>query len=97
MNESDKDIIKVLNSNDYFILSKIYYPEEKMGDCVGRGLTKKLISERTELSISTINRSIPKLLKAGLVKEGIRQINKKTYYLSAKGKQRLLEVRKREW
>lgn len=97
MIDTDKDVIKTLNSNDYFILSKIYYPEKKLGNCEGRGITKDLIAERSKLSISTVNRSIPKLLKAGLIKEAVKQINKKAYYISAKGQQRLKELREREW
>ena len=97
MIDTDKDVIKTLNSNDYFILSKIYYTEKKLGNCEGRGINKYLIGERSKLSISTVNRSIAKLLKAGLIKEAVKQINKKAYYISAKGQQRLKELREREW
>lgn len=92
-----KEALRTLNSNDYVVLSSIRFPEKNLGECEAKGITKDLLVERSKLSKSTINRSLPKLLKAGLIKEAIKQVNKKAYYLSAKGIQRLAEVRKREW
>ena len=97
MADNDKDMLKVLNSNDYVVLASIRYPEKKLGECEAYGITKDLIIERSKLSSSTVNRSLPKLLRAGLIKEAIKRVNKKAYYLSPLGAKRLIEIRKREW
>lgn len=38
-----------------------------------------------KLSKSTIRRSLKKLMNDGYVKEGIKKVNNKTYYISSKG------------
>lgn len=99
-NNQDIDTIKALkslNSNDYVVLASVRYPEKGLGECEAKGITKDDLVLRSKLSLSTVNRALPKLLKAGLIKEAIKQVNKKAYYLSAKGTNRLKEVFKKEW
>ena len=84
--------MNILNSNDYMILACIRDTENNIGLCEARGMTKIMIKERTELSISTVNRSINKLLEAGFINNAIKEINKKTYYINKIGTNRLLEV-----
>ena len=51
-----------LNSNDLVVLNSIIDKENNLGLCEARGMTKDLLVKKTELSLSTINRSIEKLL-----------------------------------
>jgi predicted transcriptional regulator len=82
----------ILNSNDFRILSSIVDKEHDLGMCEARGITKKALVEKTNLSDSTINRSIKKLLDEELIANAIKQINTKAYYLTLKGEERMNQV-----
>ena len=83
------------NNNVYIVLQCIRDKDHDLGLCEARGMTKELISKKSELSISTINRAIPKLLELGLIKEALKQINKKAYYVTPKGIERVKELYKK--
>jgi len=85
----------ILNSNDFRILSCIIDKEKDLGMCEARGVTKKALAERSKLSLSTINRSIKKLLEEELIADAIKQINTKAYYITVKGEDRMDEVFKK--
>lgn len=97
--QRDKTVLRVLNSNDYVVLSSVRQPNrgKGFGECEAKGVTKDMLVEKSNLSKSTVHRAVQKLLKAGLIKEAIKQVNKKAYYLSAKGIERLREIRETEW
>ena len=82
----------ILNSNDFRILSCIVDKEYDLGMCEARGITKKALIDKTELSESTINRSIKKLLDEKLIANAIKQINTKAYYITIKGEDRINEI-----
>lgn len=82
----------ILNSNDFRILSSIVDKDKDLGMCEARGITKKALAEKTNLSDSTINRSIKKLLDEKLIANAIKQINTKAYYLTLKGEERMNQV-----
>jgi RIO-like serine/threonine protein kinase len=82
----------ILNSNDFKILSCIVDKERDLGMCEARGITKKILAKKSELSDSTINRSIKKLLDERLIANAIKQINTNAYYLTIKGEDRLNEI-----
>lgn len=84
--------MQILNTNDFLILSCMRDKEHNLGMCEARGMTRKLISEKSQLSMSTVIRSTNKLLNAGLIKHGIKQINTMTYYVTEDGVNRLKEV-----
>lgn len=82
----------ILNSNDFKILSCIVDKERDLGMCEARGITKKILAKKAELSDSTINRSVKKLLDERLIANAIKQINTNAYYLTIKGEDRLNEI-----
>ena len=84
----------ILNSNDYVILYSIRDSKNNLGLCEGRGMSKKVIAERSKLSLSTVTRSVAKLLESGFISEAIKQVNTNAYYINEKGKARLSEVYK---
>lgn len=88
-------MMTTLNSNDYLILAYMRDIKNDIGVREARGMTKKIIAERSKLSISTVNRSIVKLLDSGLISEAIKQVNTNAYYVNEKGKARLIEVNKK--
>ena len=82
----------ILNSNDFKILSCIVDKENDLGMCEARGITKKALAKRSNLSESTINRSIKKLLDEELIANAIKQINTNAYYITLKGENRMDEI-----
>lgn len=82
----------ILNSNDFKILACIVDKENDFGLCEARGTTKDMLKERSGLSMSTVNRSVKKLLQEELIAEGIKQIKKHSFYLTKKGKERMEDV-----
>lgn len=84
--------MKTLNNNDFLILAKVVDKERSLGNCEARGTNKQRLSERSNLSMSTVTRSVSKLLEYGFIGEGIKQINSKTYYITQLGRQRLKEI-----
>lgn len=72
----------VLNKNDYRMLNKLmdsecYSPMES--------LTLKALSESTNMSISNLRIIKSNFLLMGLIKEGAKDGNSKTYYITEKG------------
>lgn len=84
--------MQILNTNDFLILSCMRDKDKNLGLCEARGMTRKTISEKSELSMSTVIRSTNKLLNAGLIKHGIKKVNTMTYYVTEEGIVRLKEV-----
>lgn len=84
----------LLNSNDYKVLICIVDKEKNIGLSQARATTKKIICNSSKLSLSTVNRAISKLLEEELIAEGIKNISKKTYYITKKGIERLKEIKK---
>jgi len=82
-----------LNSNDYRILACVVDKEKNRGLAIGRGSTLKQIVEKTGLSIVKVRNTIMILLEEGLVVEGIKRIKAKTYCISEKGSNKLLELK----
>lgn len=87
--------MKTLNNNTIKVLIKIRDKENNLGLCQGRGVTKDDIVKRCDLSDSTVNRAIKLLLDKGYIKEGIKNINKKTYYISQEGVDMLRFINKK--
>lgn len=83
------------NNNVYIVLQCIRDKNNDLGLCEARGMTKELIVQRSQLSTSTVNRAIIKLLELGLIKEAIKQVNKKAYYVTPKGVERVKELYKK--
>ena len=84
----------LLNSNDYKVLICIVDKEKNIGLSQARATTKEIICNSSKLSLSTVNRAISKLLEEELIAEGIKNISKKTYYITKKGIERLREIKK---
>lgn len=85
---NDKDFyqaISTLNSNDLLVLSCVRDREKNTGNCSARGTIKAVLVEKSGLSISTINRSVKKLIACGLLGNGVKQVNKTTFYITEKG------------
>src|SRR5574344_908132 len=91
-NNMEFNKIILLNSNDLVILSSIVDKTNNLGMCEARGITKTLLSEKTNLSLSTVNRCINKLVKLGYVGNAIKQVRKNSYYLTKKGYEKLNET-----
>lgn len=83
------------NNNVYIVLQCIRDTKLDLGLCEARGMTKELIAQKSQLSSSTVNRAIAKLLELGLIKEALKQINKKAYYVTPKGVERVKEIYKK--
>jgi len=84
----------VLNSNDFVVLSSIRDKKNNLGLCKARGMTVKTLVEASKLSESTVRRSIKKLLQREYIDYGIKQINKDSFYVTAKGIKELEDVLK---
>lgn len=87
--------MKTLNNNTIKVLIKIRDKENNLGLCQGRGITKEEVLKRCDLSDSTVNRAIKLLLEYGYIKEGIKNINKKTYYITQNGIGMLKSINKK--
>lgn len=77
--------MKELNSNHIKVLINIRDKKNDIGLCMGKGMTKDELIKRCGLSASTINRAIRILLQNGYIKEAIKNVNKKSYYISEDG------------
>ena len=77
--------MKALNNNTYLVLASIRDKDNNLGLCKARGMTKVDILKRSELSESTVQRAIELLLALGYIKEAIKQVNRKAYYISEEG------------
>lgn len=83
-----------LNSNDYKILESIIDNKNNRGLSRGRGSSLKQIIEKTKFSDVKVRSTIKVLLQMGLITEGIKHVKAKTYYLSEKGLNELVDLRK---
>lgn len=84
--------LKILNTNDLVVLSCVRDKENNTGLCSARGTTKAVLVEKSELSLSTINRSVKKLVECGLLENGVKQVNRTTYFITSKGLEILKEA-----
>ena len=82
-----------LNSNDYKILSCVVDRENNRGLTIGRGSTLKQIVDKTGLSLVKVRTTISILLQQDLIIEGVKRIKAKTYCISQKGSNKLMELR----
>lgn len=80
------ELISTLNSNDLVILACVRDKENNTGICSARGTIKSVLVEKSRLSISTVNRSVKKLVDYGFLGKGVKQFNKMTYYITEEGK-----------
>ncbi|HAT4302340.1 TPA: winged helix-turn-helix transcriptional regulator [Clostridium perfringens] len=85
--------MKKLNSNCIVVALSIMDYDKDLGFTEGRGTNKEEIMEKSRLSLSTVNRSLKLLIEQGLVKEAIKQINKKAYYVTQDGLDKIKEIR----
>jgi DNA-binding transcriptional regulator PaaX len=81
-----------LNSNDYRILACVVDKEKNRGLAIGRGSTLKQIVEKTGLSIVKVRNTIMILLEEGLILEGIKKAQAKSYCMSENGAIKLKEL-----
>lgn len=77
--------MKEINNNTYLVLASIRDKDNNLGLCKARGITKGDILKRCGLCESTVNRAIDLLIACGFIKEAIKQVNKKAYYISEEG------------
>ena len=87
--------MRVLNSNAFIVLTNIRDKENDTGLHQARGTIKERIIEQSGLSSSTVNRALKLLLEEDLIAEAIKKVNKKSYYVTPKGIQRLKETKGR--
>lgn len=87
--------MKTLNSNIYKVFISIRNKEENLGMCSCRGMTKDKIIERTGLSRSTVNNALKILLENEFIEEGVKQVNKKAYFITEKGMKNYFEINKK--
>lgn len=84
--------MRTLNSNGFLVLTSIRNKENNTGLNAARGTEKEIIIKNSGLSSSTVNRALKLLLEEGLIKEAIKQVNKKAYYITESGITKLKEV-----
>lgn len=82
-----------LNTNCMMVLVSIVDRDNNLGLTKGRGTNKEKILEKSKLSLSTVNRSLKLLMKEELIDEALKQVNKKAYYVTEKGKDKLKEIK----
>lgn len=86
--------MNTFNSNIYKVFISIRDKNEKMGTCICHGTTKEKIMEKTGLSRSTVNKALKLLLDKKYIGEGVKFVNKKTYYITEEGMKNYLEINK---
>lgn len=86
--------MKSLNTNDFIILSSIRDKKNNLGMCKARGSTVKMIVDKSELSESTVRRSLKKLLARNFIDYAIKQVNKDAFYVTETGIKEISEVKK---
>lgn len=82
-----------LNTNCMMVLVSIVDRDNNLGLTKGRGTNKEKILKKSKLSLSTVNRSLKLLMKEELIDEALKQVNKKAYYVTEKGKDKLKEIK----
>lgn len=87
--------MRVLNSNAFIVLTNVRDKENNTGLSQARGTIKDRIIEQSGLSSSTVNRALKLLLEEDLVAEAVKKVNKKSYYVTPEGIQRLKEMKGR--
>ncbi|WP_195966728.1 hypothetical protein [Clostridium sp. 1001283B150210_160208_E6] len=86
--------MNTLNNNAFKILTVVGNKKDNIGLCEARGITKDLIVQKSGFSSSTVNRAIKVLLEHEFIAEAIMQVNKKAYYVTQKGINRIKEINK---
>lgn len=96
-------MVQYLNNNACRVLRNIPDQENDRGFNAARGMTRKAIlnncnvnkPEDKQISLSTVTRALKVLEQEGFIKEGIKIINVKTYFITNKGFEYLNEIKRR--
>lgn len=84
----------MLTLKDYEILEAIIDRKDKFQGIIAKcGTTRTTIAEKTNLSSSKIHYSLQKFENLGLVAQGLKESNAKTYILTQKGIELLHQVK----
>lgn len=84
----------MFTQNDYFILESILDKEDKnKGNIKTSGTTKKEIIEKTKLSLSKVTVTLGILESHGLIENGLKVKNAKSYIVTEKGMEELLKMK----
>lgn len=84
----------MFTQNDYYILESILDKEDKnKGSIKTRGTTKKEIIEKTKLSLSKVTVTLGILESHGLIENGLKVKNAKSYIVTEKGMEELLKMK----
>lgn len=84
----------MFTQNDYFILESILDKEnESKGNIKTQGTTKKEIMDKTKLSLSKVTITLGILKSHGLVEQGLKVKNAKSYIVTEKGMEELLKMK----
>lgn len=78
----------ILTMNDYQILAIMH---QKKFDAPLKSITYMELVNETKLSINKIRKTINQFLKLGYVKEGLKQINAKRFYITSDGTEKVLK------
>lgn len=95
--------MQYLNNNACRVLRNIPDRENDRGFNAARGMTRKAIFNNCnankpsdkQISLSTVTRALKVLEQEEFIKEGIKIINVKTYFITDKGFEYLNEIKKR--
>lgn len=87
--------MRVLNSNAFIVLTNVKDKENNTGLYPSRGTIKERIIEKSRLSSATVNRALKLLLEEDLIAEGVKKVNKKSYYVTSEGINKLKEMKGR--
>lgn len=79
----------VFNKNDYKILEMLILEDCYSAMC---SLSKQAIMEGTKYSHVKVQQVLKSFMLSGLVKEGAKDGNRKTYYYTSEGKTHFMEV-----
>lgn len=86
--------MKEINNNTYLVLAIMRDKENNLGMCKARGMTKSDLISKSGLSESTVKRAIDILIACGYIKEAVKQVNKKAYYVCEEGIREMQEANK---
>ena len=100
MNNDEENVgcsqLREYNSNDYKILHN-FIKQNKVSKGSGvtamKGLTLKDIAEQTELSLIKVRKTIACFFEDAFIKEGIKKVRAKTYYISESGLKELKRIK----
>lgn len=88
--------MRILNSNVFIVLTNIRDKDNDTGLHPARGTIKERIIEKSGLSSATVNRALKLLIEEGFIDEGIKKVNKKSYYVTPNGIIKLKEMKGRK-